>query len=140
MKAFVAKYRRALAVTLVIAIGYAVMFALGWTCPIKGILGVSCPGCGMTRACINAVCLDFRAAFAYHPLWILLLPYAVTHILLAWRKKRIALRVCMWVGIGLLLAAYIWRMATSVGDVVVFEPQNGLIGRGIRAIFGGTSE
>ena len=37
-------------------------------CPIKFFTGISCPGCGMTRAVISCLKLDFASAFAHHPM------------------------------------------------------------------------
>ena len=136
MKAFFNKYKRPCAAVLAVIALYALLFALGITCPIKYVSGISCPGCGMSRACFSAICFDFDAAFAYHPLWILLLPFAVTAVALYARKKRRAFRACIVGGVILLLAVYVWRMIASTGDVVVAEPQNGLIGRAFGKFFG----
>lgn len=136
MKAFFNKYKGAISAVFAVVALYALLFALGITCPIKYIAGVSCPGCGMSRACAAALRLDFSAAFSYHPLWILLLPFAVTLGVLLAKRKRRAVRVCVGVGVALMLAVYVWRLATSTGDVVVAEPQNGLVGRIIRKLFG----
>lgn len=35
-------------------------------CPILTLTGIKCLGCGMTRAVISAIKLDFKAAFSYH--------------------------------------------------------------------------
>ena len=35
-------------------------------CVYRFLLGVRCPGCGMTRALAAALRLDFAAAFGYH--------------------------------------------------------------------------
>ena len=64
------------------------------------------------------------------------MPFAVTAIVLCVKKKRRALRVCVAVGVALLLAVYVWRMIDPTDAVAVFEPQNGLVGR----IFGKFSE
>lgn len=37
-------------------------------CPVKRITGLPCPGCGMTRACLSLLRLDFAAAVRWHPL------------------------------------------------------------------------
>ncbi len=37
-------------------------------CPIKHMLGISCFGCGMTRAFISILKFDFPSAFMYNPL------------------------------------------------------------------------
>ena len=50
-----------------ILIGYLVLLKLtGMTCLIKSTFGVSCPGCGMTRACFSALTFNFKQAFYYH--------------------------------------------------------------------------
>ena len=46
-----------------------VLHATGIGCPIKFLTGISCPGCGMTRAWLSALALDFGHAIAYHPLY-----------------------------------------------------------------------
>ena len=44
---------------------------LGVTCPILYFTGISCAGCGMSRAWMCLLHLDFAGAFYYHPLfWI----------------------------------------------------------------------
>ena len=48
---------------------YAVMYFANTTCIVKSIVGFPCPGCGMTRAVISALRLDFTAAFALHPMF-----------------------------------------------------------------------
>ena len=45
------------------------LFCLFYRCPFKLFLHVVCPGCGMTRAIISVLKLDFRQAYAYHPLF-----------------------------------------------------------------------
>lgn len=63
---------------LLLAVGAAalVLSALGVGCPIRFLTGVSCPGCGMTRAWLELARLHVGAALAYHPLfW--LFPVAV---------------------------------------------------------------
>lgn len=43
-------------------------------CPLNKITGLHCPGCGATR-CVGALVRgDFEQAFAYNPMFILLLP------------------------------------------------------------------
>lgn len=40
-----------------------------YKCPFYFFLGVSCPGCGMSRAFVSLLHLDFVQAFRYHPLY-----------------------------------------------------------------------
>ena len=136
MKSFFTKYKSACLAALAVIAFYALLFAVGITCPIKFLTGISCPGCGMSRACFNALRLDFKTAFDYHPLWILLLPFAVIFITLGVKKKRRALRICVAIGIALMLAVYVWRIPTCTNGVVVVEPQNGIFPRIFRKFFG----
>ena len=54
------------AVTAVVVL-YTAMESIGITCPIKFITGISCAGCGMSRAWMAFLQLDIAKAFAYHP-------------------------------------------------------------------------
>ena len=44
-------------------------------CPVALIVGLPCPGCGITRAFGHATHGKFREAFEFHSLWPLLLAY-----------------------------------------------------------------
>lgn len=67
---------------LTLLLGCAVVFAyskLSFPCLFRVLLHIDCPGCGMTRAYLSLLRLDFSAAFTYHPMFwsvpILLLLY-----------------------------------------------------------------
>ena len=47
----------------------ALWMALDLQCFWLGTFGVPCPGCGMTRAWLAALQLDFSAAFTWHPMF-----------------------------------------------------------------------
>lgn len=49
----------------VIALLFLVEFPV---CPSRGLLGVPCPGCGLTRATYALLQLDFAQMLRYHPL------------------------------------------------------------------------
>ncbi len=55
-----------------LAAGAAVLLSGFWQCPILYYTGIPCPGCGMTRALLRLLILDFAGAAAYHPLVYLL--------------------------------------------------------------------
>ncbi|MBQ9939763.1 MAG: DUF2752 domain-containing protein [Oscillospiraceae bacterium] len=80
-------------------------------CPIYQIFGVQCPGCGMTRAFLCAVCLDFKAAFHHHPLFWLFMVESVyvvfrNHIL---KRIKIPQKLELAVGIiSLILLLIVW--------------------------------
>lgn len=54
-------------------------------CLFKNVLGIPCPGCGMTRAFLALTDLNFRLAFSYHPLFII--PIIIFIILFLHKKK-----------------------------------------------------
>ena len=101
----------------------------GIGCPIRYLTGISCPGCGMTRAVWHLLTLNLPAAMAYHPLCVAMPPVAGLLILFTVYPKPRARHILLWVTAAALLAVYLWRLLAGEGDVVVFDPQNGLIGR-----------
>ena len=120
------RYGNFLAAVMAVAVLYGVMFSLGITCPIKFLFGISCPGCGMTRAIFSAVTLDFSRAFYYHPLWVGVIPAGVTLFLLSKFKKQRAFKIVGVVCILVMLAVYVYRLMGD-GSIVVFEWSEGVI-------------
>lgn len=51
------------------AVLLAVWYLLNLPCIPRYITGLICPGCGMSRAWLAVLHLDFAAAFQYHPLF-----------------------------------------------------------------------
>ena len=62
------KVKDCIYLALIIFFVYGVLTILGIGCPIKYLTGISCAGCGMTRAWRCVLKLDFARAFSYHPL------------------------------------------------------------------------
>jgi hypothetical protein len=54
-----------------LALAFAFEFPL---CPMAGMLGIPCPGCGLTRATLALVQGDVAAAYHLHPLVFVLAP------------------------------------------------------------------
>lgn len=82
-------------------------------CPIKNILGVPCPACGMTRAFLQAAQFNFKAALDFHPLfWLVPLIF----ILILFRKRQpllMKLYQSKWFSptmIALFVGVYLYRM------------------------------
>ena len=63
------KYLKLLIPLSLIALIYLVFHLVGIGCPIKFVSGISCPGCGMTRALAAVLRGDAASAFSFHPLW-----------------------------------------------------------------------
>ena len=102
-------HRRIEVITSVAAVVvlYVILESFGVTCPIKYITGISCAGCGMSRAWISLLHFNIHDAFMYHPLFFL--PPIVVIV-------------------------YLYRMFIGDGNVVVFEPQNNIVFRIIRKL------
>lgn len=70
-KILCSKRTQAVAATAAVVVLYVVLENLGITCPIKFFTGISCAGCGMSRAWLSVLRLDMAGAFRYHPLFLL---------------------------------------------------------------------
>ena len=61
----------------------AVFFGF-YVCPIYGITGIKCPGCGITRACKAAIRFDFESAFEYNCLFPIPFLWGAYEVLRLW--------------------------------------------------------
>ncbi|SDB41207.1 Protein of unknown function [Pseudobutyrivibrio sp. YE44] len=110
---------------------YAFFDFVGIGCPIKYATGISCAGCGMTRAWIALIRGDITGAFHYHPLF----PLPPVVLLMIIYRKKINSRVFKGVIALIVVAAfvvYIIRMMSPADTIVVFHPQDGAIARLIK--------
>ncbi len=93
-----------------------IFFAKFYRCPIRLIFNIPCPGCGLTRAFLSALKLDFAASFRYHPLFF---PLAAIILYSAHRnllKKRLSGKTetaIFFVTAFLFVAVYVIRLATG---------------------------
>ena len=109
-----------------VTIFYGILFALGFTCPIKALTGISCPGCGMTRAFISLLNLKPSLAFYYHPLFPLVIIFAIAFFF----KEKIPERVKKYGIIFIIFVfflTYFLRMVDPGDDIVVCRPKDSLI-------------
>lgn len=130
-KTFFIKYK-----SLFILVGVVIVYCLfltvtGIGCPIKYLTGVSCAGCGMSRAYMALLRGDWAEAFRCHPLFIL--PPIV--VILIYNKKAIKpviYKSSLTLVIIAFIAVYLYRLIGGNDEIVVFDPQNGLILRVIQ--------
>jgi hypothetical protein len=118
---------------LAVCLLYAFFSIAGIGCPIKFITGVSCAGCGMTRAWIALLHLNFKAAFYYHPLFFM--PPAV--ILLFFYKEKLSdkvYKILIFTTVLMFAIIYLYRMFSS-NSIVVFQPENGIVFRILRKFY-----
>lgn len=114
-----------LCAVMIIAL-YSAFHIAGIGCPIKFLSGVSCAGCGMTRAISSALRGSFADAFAYHPLFML----PPVYIILLMLKNKLPPN--LFSGItrafaAAMAAVYIFRLFDTSDSIVVFEPLQGVI-------------
>lgn len=111
---------------------YIVLESIGITCPIKYLTGISCAGCGMSRAWMAVFRGDFAAAYSFHPLfW---LPCAAAVLYAARRKIPVRIYKGCWIGVVMLaMSVYLVRMLNPGDTVVAFHPEEGALAGVIRA-------
>ncbi len=105
--------RRRVIILLLVAAVYCLI-----GCPFRFFFGICCPGCGMTRAILALLRLDFSNAWDAHPL-VFALPF--WGVAFWWQRHSqkgllvvtITLCVC-------LTAVYIWRLVRGVSPEIVF--------------------
>lgn len=96
---------------------YVVLHILNIGCPIRFITGISCAGCGMTRAWLSVLELNFLQAFHFHPLFWTVPVISFVYLV----RKRISNRTLRFVkGITIILftTVYIMRMLNPEDTVV----------------------
>ena len=116
--------RNLLSLVFILILYYAATWFTG--CPIKYFLGIACPGCGMTRAWLAVLRLNFATAFAYHPLF-LIGPIAIFAILF---HQWIDFRKWRWLGILLIIlfiSVYFLRLFVFPDHIVKLDFSEGLI-------------
>jgi len=118
----------------VIAMFYGVLHYLGITCPIRFVTGISCPGCGMTRAWLSLVRGDYQQAFAFHPLFIIPLFFVIFYLFRKHLSKKMK-NVLLYSGISLFLLVYFIRMFDPKDQIVVFQPENGILIKTVFSLF-----
>ena len=112
---------------------YVILESFGVTCPIKYITGISCAGCGMSRAWISLLHFNIHDAFVYRPLFFL--PPVVVIVMLLKSKINIKIyKIFMFTMAGAFVIVYLYRMFIGTGDIVVFEPRNNILFRIIRKL------
>lgn len=121
---------------IIIAAVYAALAALGIGCPIKFFTGISCAGCGMTRAWISALRLDFCGAFMYHPLFPAPAVFCVIYLIRGKISSEV-FRIICGVSAALFIIVYAVRMFMPSDMVVGADIRGGALYKSIRYILGG---
>ena len=92
-----------------IIVGYPLLaflfYRLGVRCLFRTLLHIPCPGCGMTRAVVSLLHLEFPTAFSYHPM-VFALPVMVLYFLLDGKLLGKKWDTAVWIFLGLGFAAH----------------------------------
>ena len=100
-------------------------------CPTKRLIGMSCPGCGLSRAYFSVFKLNFRQAFWFHPLWPLMPLGMIAAIVLCIKNKLRTAATLLFCIFGIFIT--VWIIRILLGDsVVAFDVQNSLLGSAIQ--------
>lgn len=128
------KRLKSLFILLIYLVAYAfiiTVFKIG--CPIKFLTGVSCAGCGMSRAWISLLSFDIKIAIYYHPLfWVP--PVAVIVYVFADYIKPSVIRALSVAAICLFMSVYLYRVLVIHDPIVLIDIHDGLIYRVIKYI------
>lgn len=132
MKLFQKKY---ICLGVVIGIVIFLYFATGIGCPILHTTGIPCLGCGMSRACLHLLQLDFTGAFHYHPLCFAL-PFIAVFLLLRFYEKISEKHyqqglVCIAI---LFFVVYLFRLKNPADEIVKFHLRDGFVFRKINRL------
>lgn len=121
---------------LIITALFIFFSAAGIGCPIKFLTGISCGGCGMTRAWYSVLHLEFSEAFGYHPLFWTVPLAAVIYFFKEHIDRRIFNAIVI-ILIILFVVVYLYRMFNPEDNIVVSCPEDSLIINIIQVIFRG---
>ena len=129
MKNFLRRYKAVISLVLTLALYCAISMVLHIPCPIVWLTGVSCPGCGITRACLSLCRLDFAKALYYNPSIFFVLPAAVLIVVFSLKKMVKARKTVVILAAAGMVLVYICRMAVLHSPVLELDPRNGVIPR-----------
>ena len=120
-------------VAVLLGLAVLVMLLSGTGCPIERLSGISCPGCGMSRALLCLLRLDIAKALYFHPLSVVM-PFAAA----VWMLRRMFSSRLLRSLSGVLIAAFLicWLMRLYAGDPVLsIDIEKGLLYRFIKEVY-----
>lgn len=115
--------RRALSCIGALFVVWLALYLLDIGCVFRLLTGIPCPGCGMTRAWLAALRLDFAAAFAYHPLfWAVPIAFVLAFVCdeAASPKARRGINVVLAVLCALVVAVWVVRLVNPADAGLLF--------------------
>lgn len=119
----------------IIFVIYVFLNIFNYGCPIKGFSGISCPGCGMTRAVLSVLQFHFHDAFYYHPLFFLT-PFMFLLFLFEHYIPVRFLKIAWSLIILAFFVTYLYRIILIPNEIVTFDPHSGFLWRAFHYLFG----
>lgn len=104
-------------------------------CPTKVLFGISCPGCGMSRAIISLMRCDFSGAFHNHP-FVFLLPAVFVLFLFSKKITKRSKKILIMLFLLIYLFIYVYRLYVE-GDVVTVDIHSGMVYKFLKILFFG---
>ena len=107
-------------IAAIVIVAALVLYATGIGCPIKFLTGVSCPGCGLTRAWFEALQGNLLRAVAYHPLfWTV----PVIIVLACTRSERYhrVIVAALFLAIVAFIVLWAWRLAMPADTALLVD-------------------
>lgn len=107
-------------------LGLCAAYLAAWTffglpCLFRSLTGIICPGCGMSRAVLSALRLDFSQAFYYHPMFCIL-PVLALEILFDFRlfpKRSYDTALCVCLAAAVLGCYFVRLIAFLQGNLAI---------------------
>ena len=124
------KNKNFLSACLLIGLFYLMLSILGIGCPIRFVTGISCAGCGMTRAYLALFHLDIRAAFHFHPLFPLP-PVILVLFLFRHKFSEKLFNLILFTIILLFVIVYLYRLFSG-SEIVVFRLSESIVVKLVR--------
>ena len=115
--------RRALSCIGALFVAWLALYLLDIGCIFRFMTGIPCPGCGMTRAWLAALRLDFAVAFAYHPLfWVVPIAFVLAFVCeeVASSKLKRGIDIAATVLCVLVVAVWIVRLINPADAGLLF--------------------
>lgn len=106
-----------------------VLILIFYHCPFSYLFGLSCPGCGMTRAFFSLLRFDFAGAFYYHPLFPLVIALVLGYLLHTFKLVRFSDRfrkIVLILACVLFIGVYLIRLISG-HPVVAWDFKKSLI-------------
>lgn len=114
------KSRTVIDVVLLVAATIVLFVIIKIPCPFRLITGVSCLGCGMTRAYLSVLRFDFAKAFYFHPLWPFVPVSIACYIWTRFKKPKLG-NVVILISALAMIIVYVIRWFTGPEEVVYVD-------------------